>query len=51
MNENGFYFVIFQGKVTIARCISGLWSMCGNVNIYTDDDFENIDYNNPVLFL
>ena len=51
MTENGFYFVIFQDKATIARYINGSWTMCGNINTYTDDDFENIDYNNPVYCL
>ena len=51
MNENGFYFVVFQRETTIARHINGSWTMCGNVNTYTDDDFETIDYSNPVYCL
>ncbi len=50
-DENGFYFVVFQGETTIARHINGSWTMCGNVNTYTDDDFETIDYFNPVYCL
>lgn len=51
INENGFYFVVFQGDTTIARLRNGSWTMCGNVNIYRDEDFDDIDYKNPVYYL
>lgn len=49
--ENGFYFVVFQGNITVARLINKSWTMCGNVNTYIDDDFDKIDYSNPITYL
>jgi hypothetical protein len=50
MIKNGFYFVVFQGETTIARCINDKWTICGNENIYEYDDFDDIDEVNCVYY-
>ena len=49
--QNGFYFVVFDGETTIARCTYDTWMMVGNPHTYREHEFDDIDFNNPVYVL
>ncbi len=49
--QNGFYFVVFDGETTIARCTYDTWMMVGSPHIYREHEFDDIDFNNPVYVL
>jgi hypothetical protein len=51
MVDNGFYYVVFMGVTTIARCVNNKWTMCGNVNTYDTEDFDDIDKVNCIYCL
>lgn len=43
MRENGYYWVVFNGKWMVAEWCNTIWSIPGRYPYYFDYSFESID--------